>query len=166
MSEKDDSALPGLIRQMYRMANSVHAIRTRNIRLSSDIQINSAALSVLNVIEAHEGENSIGLSRRMGVSKSAVSQMTAKLEKAGLLVKRRENGNRKEAYLYLTEQGRQCVLNYQTLHARFYQGIEGILDGLNEQQAGAVQDFFLQVNETLERFRKQFLTEDRRDEWE
>lgn len=162
----DELTTRDYIRILYRVANSIYSLRFKNHRFSQEVTINSVALSTLNVIQMNEGDNSLEISKKMGVSRSAVSQMLAKLESNGLIEKKKKDGNKKEVYPYLTEAGKKCVQDYRAVHDEFYEGFNEILKDYNEEEKKAVYDFLSRSKAFLRDFQSEYMAEGEKYEWE
>ena len=143
---------PEYIRLLYLLSSRIHLIRSRDIYILPDVKLNSAALSMLNVIGRNDGVSSVELSGIMNVSKSAVSQMITKLDRHELILKRQSGTSRKSFSLYLTEKGKRCVEEYRVVHDRFYDSIDGVLRELGEEKAQAVLEFLTKVNDAVKDF--------------
>ncbi len=112
---------------LYSISGVINKLKMKEIRMESGVKINSAAMSLLNVIDTYPGMSVTDLSRRMDLTKSAISQMLKKLCALGLLKKSRNGGNSKNVYPELTEKGRRTAVEYREKHDRFYACITGLL---------------------------------------
>ena len=146
------------IRSLYLLSSRIHLIRSRDIYILPDVRLNSAALSMLNVIGCNDGVSSVEISRIMNISKSAVSQMTAKLERQKLAVKKQTGTSKKGFSLYLTDKGRQCVEEYRSVHDLFYERVDGVLCELGEEKSQVALDFLTRINAALADFDENCLT--------
>lgn len=147
------------IRSLYRLSTRIHCLRCKNIQNKTEASVNACSLSMLEIINNNQGKNSICFCRLLGLTRSAVSQMLAKLEQQELIEKKYKDGNRKEFYLYLTDKGRQCLAEYEEIHSLFYEAFGKVLDDLNESETHTVMTFLTRSGEVLEDFSKRYLTE-------
>lgn len=144
------------LRQLYRTGNLVHHIRSKSFSTQSGAILNSAALSTLDVIDMNPGATSSEISRKMGISKSAVSQMITKLEKQELL-ERRTGENKKEFYPYLTRKGMTCTEDYRELRNQFYKGAGEYLSAFDSDQRQTILEFLTGMNDYFDDFDSEYL---------
>lgn len=64
---------------------------------------------VLMMLDHHEGMSQKHLTNRLELQPASVSELLAKLETAGLVVKSQSEEDRRTVNLYLTEEGKQAV---------------------------------------------------------
>lgn len=67
--------------------------------------INMVEVHTLTVIEENPGITVTEVALEWNRTKGAVSQIIAKLEKRGLIIRKKEDGNAKNVHLYVTERG-------------------------------------------------------------
>ena len=60
---------------IYDLSGMIHKLRMKDIQMESGLKLSSAALSMLNVIDRNPGMSVTELSKRMNMTKSAISQM-------------------------------------------------------------------------------------------
>ena len=94
--------------------------------------------------------NITSLSRLLGISKSATSQMTGKLERKKLVEKHRDPANEKEILCRLSPRGTIAFLGHEQHHARIYAVLHAKLGDLSEEQFSLVLRFVTAVEETFE----------------
>jgi DNA-binding MarR family transcriptional regulator len=69
--------------------------------------INMVEVHTLTLIEEHPGIMAKDVASMWNRTKGAVSQTLAKLEKRGLIERRKENGNSKNVHIYVTHEGKK-----------------------------------------------------------
>lgn len=67
--------------------------------------INMVEVHTLTVIEENPGITVTEVALEWNRTKGAVSQIIAKLEKRGLIIRKKESGNAKNVHLYVTDRG-------------------------------------------------------------
>ena len=67
--------------------------------------INMVEVHILTVIEENPGITVTNVALEWNRTKGAVSQIIAKLEKRGLVMRKKETGNAKNVHLYVTDKG-------------------------------------------------------------
>lgn len=93
--------------------------------------INMVELHTLTVIEENPGITVTEVALEWNRTKGAVSQIIAKLEKRGFIIRKKEEGNSKNVHLYATDSGeilskahkaydiKELTWAYETLHNNF-----------------------------------------------
>lgn len=100
--------------------------------------------SEIHTIEAignHENINANLLSKVLGITNGAVTQMTDKLIKKGLISKYKIETNKKEVYFKLTELGNVANQSHYNFHEQAYKNIVEYLDKLKPNQINAILGF-------------------------
>ena len=137
---------------IYDLSGMIHKLRMKDIQMESGLKLSSAALSMLNVIDRNPGMSVTELSKRMNMTKSAISQMLKKLCTLGLTKKNRNDCNGKNLYPELTETGIRTAVEYREKHDRFYVCIGGILSRFDENEQDTIYRFLLSADEKIKEF--------------
>ncbi|MDD5934539.1 MAG: MarR family transcriptional regulator [Clostridiales bacterium] len=138
------------IHKIYYLAGKIHLIRNIEIPLEIGIHANSATLYALNMINLNPDLKMSELSRKIGITKGAFSQMAKKLEQKELITRSKSMENSKDIYLIVTDQGKQAAEEYIRLHDKLYQGIDTILNQYNETEQQTITEFLNKTNQFLE----------------
>ena len=72
---------------LYSISGMINKLKLKDIQMASGVKLNTAAMSLINVIDMNPGMSVTDLSKRMDLTQSAVSQMLKKLCALGLLKK-------------------------------------------------------------------------------
>jgi len=142
------------------------------------VKISEAWIRVLNKMEAHEKSpkdfgtgdllycseihtimaigknpdiNLTSLSRLLGISKSAISQMVSKLAGKDLVEKHRDPANDKEVLIRLTPRGMIAYLGHEQHHAKIYARMHQNLGDLTEDQFALILRFLAAIEETIDK---------------
>lgn len=103
-------------------------------------------VSYLSEIHIHQGISLVALSRKMGVTKSAVSQIVAKLCKKGFVEKRKSDIDKRGANLFLTDKIEMVYKeNDKTLNKIF----EESLSSFSKEEKNALCSLLIKINENL-----------------
>jgi DNA-binding MarR family transcriptional regulator len=147
------------------------------VRPSDLLKISEAWIRVLNKMEAHEKSpkdfgsgdmlhcseihtvmtigknpdiNLTNLSLLLGISKSAISQMVARLAKKDLVEKHRDPENDKEVLLHLTPRGTIAYLGHEQHHAKIYARMHRNIGDLTDDQFALILRFLGAIEETID----------------
>lgn len=94
--------------------------------------------------------NVTSLSTLLGISKSAISQMTAKLLKKGLVEKFRDPENEKEIRLRLSPKGTIAYLGHEQHHAKIYAQMHQNLGDLSDAEFAFIIRFLTAMEKTID----------------
>ena len=95
--------------------------------IKDSVSLNTAEVHTLVSIAQNQPINLVGLAKLRGISRSAVTQMIAKLEGKGLLIKIPNKSNRQEILLSLTSAGQKIYRLHQKQHAYLEKQVMGVL---------------------------------------
>ena len=89
---------------------------------------------LLDVIGDHPGKNVSELATTIGVTKGAISQVLAKLEKKGVVRRYKKSTNEKEVFVELTKAGHAFHQKHQAINAATEQVLSQELAGHPDEQ--------------------------------
>ena len=94
--------------------------------------------------------NLTSLSRLLGISKSAISQMINRLTRKSLVEKHRDPDNDKEILLHLSPRGTIAYLGHEQHHAKIYAGMHRRLGDITDDQLALITRFLSAIEETID----------------
>lgn len=94
--------------------------------------------------------NLTSLSLLLGISKSAISQMTGRLVVKGLIEKHRDSKNEKEVRFRLSPKGRIAYLGHEQHHAKIYARMHRNLGDLTDDEFSLIIRFLSAMEKTLD----------------
>lgn len=118
----------------------------------TDEQLFNSEIHMIKAIKENEGIHVTGLAHLLGVTKGAVSQILAKLEKKGLIVKEKDVDNQSRLVLRLTPKGEIAHMNHEIYHNRINGLIEGALEDASEEETAFLKSFLDRLENKLENF--------------
>jgi DNA-binding MarR family transcriptional regulator len=116
--ETKEEFIRSAIRLIQRIAHQYARIEEMSLRFDEDGEVTTREAHIVQAIGEAGGLNVTGLAARFGITKSAASQMVAKLVKKGFVEKRQAPHSNKEFLLSLTERGRLVFDAHERLHGR------------------------------------------------
>lgn len=117
METKED-LIKNTIRELLRIANKYSRIEELPIRINEDHLVTTREAHIIQAIGEHAKMSVTGLAVYCGITKSAASQMIAKLVKKGFLEKEPAPHSNKELQLSLTQLGRQAFDAHELFHGK------------------------------------------------
>lgn len=106
------------------------------------IPLYHAEAMFLDVISRSPGENVSGLSARLGITKGAVTQMSARLLQKELITATRRHDNKKEKYFRLTPAGEEVIRGHLDFHKQTNQKLCDYFSTLDSKEQSAIFGFF------------------------
>ncbi|NLO85656.1 MAG: MarR family transcriptional regulator [Clostridiales bacterium] len=103
-------------------------------------------INLIDCVHKHPECNAITLSRMMGVTRGAVTQIGNQLEEKGFIARYLKSGNKKEKYYRLTELGDEVRRGHEQYHKEANQRICSYLSTLEESDATLIMDFLDQIS--------------------
>ena len=123
--------------------------RTKLIRLSNGEQLYRSETHMITAIKENEGIHMAALAEKFGVTIGAVSQTMMKLEKKGLIEKKRDPKNQSRFLLALTPEGESAHENHMKFHAEFCGVLDKILHNEPEERLIFLRDFLTAFREKM-----------------
>ena len=137
---------------IYNISGMINKLKMKDIQLENGVKLNSAAMSMLNVIDMNPGMSVTDLSIRMNQTKSAVSQMLKKLCTLKLIEKNKNNCNEKNVYPELTEIGKTTVAEYREKHDSFYLCMTDLLNRYDSDGQEFIYRFLTEADQAIRTF--------------
>lgn len=100
-----------------------------------------AEIDMLEKINQNPDWNISTLSKKSGVTKSAVTQISGKLAEKGLIEQFQSPGNKKEKYLRLTEAGQQVLIQHTERTQMAARELQNYLCSLNDNEKNTILQF-------------------------
>lgn len=115
----------------------------------TDVPIHYSEIHMVSAIAKNPGIHISGLAEHFGYTRGAVSEVVAKLEKKGLLVKEVDPENLSRLKLYLTKKGEGAQGEHDRYHGMVSNLILDILRGLPPEHVEAISIFLRELSEEL-----------------
>lgn len=114
----NSDSIMALTSRLLRIIHKHSRIEETPIRTGRSAGLTAKELLSLSAIGQQEGLNIKSVGDRLGVSKSAASQMVGRLERKGLARKEKAPANDKDVLTYLTETGWEAFAAHKAFHER------------------------------------------------
>ncbi|WP_409199192.1 MarR family winged helix-turn-helix transcriptional regulator [Methanospirillum lacunae] len=112
--------------------------------------LTAAEIHLIDMAGRYQGDTISDLAVRMGVTKSAVSQMVQKLVVKGYLIRGREEGNRKNISLHLTPNGKKAFEWHKSLHSNVDKEIISYLAALSDHERTILLELLVRLMTTID----------------
>ena len=124
-------------------------IRMRNIPMSFDgsVPLKTASVHMIDLIGKFPGYNLTDIAEHLGVTKGAVSQMAALLEKKGVIERKKGEGN--NICFSLTPEGRKVFNGHERYHKDLYAKLARIIGDYSEEDLNKLDLLMSQVEKSM-----------------
>ena len=145
-----ESKAKHLDEMIHRIANMIGRIEKTPRNYGTTSPLHHSEIHTIRDIGREPGINVTGLAQKQGVTKGAVSQVLAKLEKKKLIIKMKEIDNDKTVYLKLSEQGVKAFQGHRQFHANMHAPLVDVVASATPEQAEFVEKFLSVVEKFCE----------------
>lgn len=101
----------------------------------------SSEVHCIEYIENNADSNVTQLAEAFYVTRGAISRMTKKLIKKGLIESYQKSENKKEIYFKLTEQGKEIYKIHEELHSEFQERDKVVFEQVTEAEFDSIINF-------------------------
>ncbi len=115
-----------------------------------DKGLSISEIEFIKAIGRHPNINITELAEHLGITKGAVSQMTAKLDEKNLIQKGRNIGNQKEVRLNLTEKGAVNFQKAEEIYFEIFEKIDAQIKKVNLEEMELIIESFSSVENFLQ----------------
>ncbi|XFA99647.1 MarR family winged helix-turn-helix transcriptional regulator [Candidatus Izemoplasma sp. B36] len=127
---------------------------TRNY--GTDKPLHEAEIHMIKSIKENEGIHITALAEMLGITKGAVSQISIKLEKKGMIIKVPDPANLSRLQMKLTEKGEIAHRYHLKLHKMFDDSFYHIVNKLTEEEKAVLRKFLNDLdNEMIKILKKE-----------
>ncbi len=124
-------------RQLMRILNKHSRMEKHSIRFDEGVEMSPKEIHTIQAIGEHEQINITGVAAHFGITKSAASQMVAKLAEKGFVKKGPAVHSGKELQLSLTDLGRRAFHAHERLHGAHMADLMNRLGAFTLQQVAS-----------------------------
>ena len=114
--EDKESLIRSAVQRLLRIANKYARSEMLPIRVSEEVEITTREAHTIQAIGEHKGMSVTDVATHFGVTKSAASQLVAKLSNKGFLTKTTAPHSNKELQLELTDLGWKAFEAHERFH--------------------------------------------------
>ena len=154
MESKED-LVKAISRQLMRVINKQGRIENISVRLDDGIEVTPKESHTIQAIGEDGSIKITDLGVHFGVTKSAASQIVAKLEKKGYVRKTTSQYNNKELKLQLTPLGWRAFDAHEKCHGQHMADITGRLEAFSLSQVATIQVLLEVIEDVMDARLKQ-----------
>lgn len=138
-----------ITRQLYEFFRLLEDEKKKTKDYGGGIELYHAEVTFLECITRNESENASGLAKCLGVSKGAVTQLSAKLLQKELIAAGKRDDNKKEKYYRLTRRGRQLMGQHHMEHDKANRRIHAFLATATAAETDVIVRFLKCLSQSM-----------------
>lgn len=137
---------------LLRIMGELSRLHKQTRYYGTDEQLFDAEIHMIKLIKENEGIHVTGLADLLGVTKGAVSQIAAKLEKKGMIVKDADPSNLSRLALRLTPKGETAYEHHEKVHEEFDNLVGSVLNDATEENLAFLRSFLTSLEKRIDGF--------------
>ncbi|MBK5101918.1 MAG: MarR family transcriptional regulator [Desulfobacteraceae bacterium] len=136
-----------LAEQILRISNKLIFLEKKSLLKHGDLKLYPSEIHLINVIAEGHDINASKMATKLGVTKGAVSQTLARLEKKGVLNKTKDSQNKNELTVYFTPLGKNVLEEHRKLRATFHEQYVKYFSDIPEKEKVIIMSFLKKMEE-------------------
>ena len=136
-----DSNNRSLAEQILRISNKLIFLEKKSIIKHGDLKLYPSEIHLIDVIAKGQDINASKMAARLGVTKGAVSQTLARLEKKGILNKTKDPQNKNELTVHFTPFGKNVLREQIKLRKTFHEQYAKYFSNMSEKEKEIIMGF-------------------------
>jgi DNA-binding MarR family transcriptional regulator len=138
-----------LVEQFMRIANLVAASEDETRRFGTRFPLSKAEIHTIEAVGDHPGISVTELAALRGISKSAASQVLARLKAKSMVDQSPAAGSARDTSLELTREGAVAYRRHAAYHRKLYEAIEARLAALPPSFTGELEELLREIEDRI-----------------
>lgn len=143
-----------IIQKSLRLINRYNSLSKKARHYGTPFLLYPSEIHLIDVIGSQNEITTTKIAELLGITKGAVSQITAKLLDKGLITKTEQAGSN-AVFISLTESGQIAFKEHRKFHEIMLSEINRITDSFSEETLSAIQVLIDTVENELQRLEKE-----------
>ena len=139
-----------LAEQILRISNKLIFLEKKSIIKHGDLKLYPSEIHLIDVIAKGQDINASKMAVRLGVTKGAVSQTLARLEKKGILYKTKDPHNRNELTVHFTQLGKKILEEQRKLRTKFHEQYAKYFSNIPEEEEVIIMGFLKKMGDLFD----------------
>ena len=139
-----------LAEQILRISNKLIFLEKKSIIKHGDLKLYPSEIHLIDVIAKGQDINASKMAVRLGVTKGAVSQTLARLEKKGILYKTKDPQNKNELTVHFTQLGKKILEEQRKLRTTFYEQYAKYFSNISEEEEVIIIGFLKKMGDLFD----------------
>ena len=129
----------------HRITNKVNRIEKIPRKFGTQFSLSTSEIHTIVKIGTNPGITVTELAQKQGVTKGAVSQVIARLEKKKLVMKMKEINNDKTIFLKLSKEGIKAFEGHQAFHSKMHYPLVQLVESASKSEVDFLKQFFFVI---------------------
>jgi len=142
-----DNNNTSLAEQILRISNKLIFLEKKSIVKHGGLKLYPSEIHLIDVIAKGQDINASKMAARLGVTKGAVSQTLARLEKKGILNKTKDPQNKNELTVHFTQLGKDVLKEQIELRKTFHEQYAKYFSNISEKEKAIIMGFLKKMEE-------------------
>ncbi len=138
-----------LAEQIRRAMNRLIFLEKRAVLQHGRVRLHPSEIHLMQVLSEYPDLSAGEMAQRLGVSNGAVSQTLARLERKGVIAKRKEPALKNRMTVVFTESGKEAIERFQAERASSAEFFSRYLTSLSEKEREVIESFLSQIEKLL-----------------
>jgi DNA-binding MarR family transcriptional regulator len=131
--------------QILRISNKLLFLEKKSILEHGDLKLYPSEIHLITMIDEGQDINASKMAIGLGVTKGAVSQTLARLEKKGILNKTKDPQNKNELTVHFTPLGKDILKKNQRRRASIQKQYSKYFSDISEKERGIIGNFLTKM---------------------
>jgi DNA-binding MarR family transcriptional regulator len=145
-----NTAIDKIKKQIIRVINKTIFKEKKKIFKFKGVSLYPSEVHLMLVIKNDIDTNATEIAKQLGLTKGAISQTLLRLEKKGVILKRKDPYNKNELTLSLTGFGEKAYELCQSSQASFMEAHENYLAKLDSKEKEVILNFLLHMEKAID----------------
>jgi len=145
-----DNNNTSLAEQILRISNKLIFLEKKSIVKHGGLKLYPSEIHLIDVIAKGQDINASKMAARLGVTKGAVSQTLARLEKKGILYKTKDPQNRNELTVHFTPLGKKVLEEQRKLRTTFHEQYDKYFSNISEEEEVIIMGFLKKMGDLFD----------------
>ena len=147
---KNEDSFIELIELFNKITNKFEFIKNRPLQ-NKEGNLCSSEINALNTIASNDSINISQLGKRLGITKSASSQLAKKLFNKGLISRHIIDNNKKNINLMLTKMGMKAVNDYYEMKKEMFKDMPDEFTKFSDSEIDFIKYLFILIDKYLDK---------------
>ena len=137
--------------RIAQIINKLIFLEKKSIVEIDGVRLFPSEIHLMLVIDADRSVNAVTMAKRLGISKGAVSQTLTRLEKKGILEKKKDPAYKNELTAHFTALGERALRQHRRLRASLLAEYDAYLETIPEEDRQVIDAFLLHVESFIDK---------------
>lgn len=150
----DTDARKDVLYTFMELVDKAGAVKDASMDFGTGVTLTAPEIHALDRVAKAPGLHALALAEASGVTRGAMSQLLARLERKGMIRREPDPGNASRRQIALTPLGKKAVAGHERFHERLDGHFLGLLDRVPDLRLGFLSQFMEQALKALDEYER------------